>query len=181
MEKAMIEHIKKEMDKLDIENGRLNKIIEMQKNPIVQKYMNLTKDEINHDIYKILSTEEMIKKIIGDDFCVQNENDNIYFYLTSRMKDGSVGSYKLYKTQAEYVRIFRNLEEKHNICVFASSCDYFEKTYSVIYPFDYMDVNSNEHYDPMKEYYNVQADFIKEVIENGSETAKKIIMKRYHN
>ena len=176
----MIEQIKREMDKLDIENGRINKIVELQKNPIVQRYIILTGDELNHEMYKILSKEEMIKKIIGNDFYVQGDNNNVFFYLTSRMKDGSGNSYKLYKTQAEYVRIYRNLEENHNICVFKSSCDYFESTFSVIYPFNYMDMNNRKHYDPMEEYHNVQADFIKEIIENGNNKAKELIMKKYH-
>lgn len=180
MEKAVVEQIKKEVEKLEKENGRIKAILELQRYPEVHRYMKLTSDEINHNIYKVMSTEDIIKKIIGDKFSVQGENNNIYFYLSSRMKGTDNESYKLYKSQAEYVRVFRNLEENHNICVFSSSFDYFDETFSVIYPFDYMDVENIKSYNPIEEYYNVQADFIKESIENGQEKAKKILLKRYN-
>ena len=153
MEKEILKNIRKEFMQLseeqDMIKSGLSELEILKNNPIVQRYIELSKLDNKYNNELIENTKEEILIDVFNKHKFQSTND-IYFYL------GNIGENNLYK----------NIENDSNIEIVKEYNKYdFESMNIIIYP---------KTANPAKEYIEIRKKYIEKIVASTEKVIDKV-------
>ena len=178
MKEELLNKIRDEVESVKNENRKINdkytRLKELENNPLVREYLFLL-SEYNKGRIKYINEKD--NKIIDNIYIKylkqidEDSSNKIYVYMGTYVKSNSSDRrVSRYSKDADY-SIYRNLEFINDLIISIDKCDEFEKDNIVLFP----KTTFRE-----LEYGDMQKSFYYEAIENGQESAKKKLSKKYN-